>query len=143
MLLWIRAGAVQQSDSEPREAAPESAQVAETLAQVRAAVRREHAATATISADARRLVQRLEATRTLAEPVAHSHRAWLGRLVSVTRQTVYRVFTRWYLRPMLEQQNAFNRAVCDALREIVDAQAEPRSAAPGEPVAGERPADRA
>lgn len=46
----------------------------------------------------------------------------LGRLLVLVRETWNSVATKWYVRPMLHQQNLFNQAVLEAVQEILQAQ---------------------
>ena len=110
-------------------AAPDEARVAEVLAQVRAGVRQRHAVAATGTETAQSLRVMLEgavATPLLVPPTPVSHRRWLGRPIVAAKRLVYRFFTRWYLAPLIEQQNAFNRSVAAALRELTARQLELR-----------------
>ena len=108
-------------------AAPDGARVAEVLAQVRAGVRQRHAVAATGTETAQSLRVMLEgtlATPILVPPTPVSHRRWLGRPIVAAKRFVYRCFMRWYLAPLIEQQNAFNRSVAAALRELMARQRE-------------------
>ncbi len=108
-------------------AAPDDARVAAVLAQVRAEVRQRHAVAATGTATAQFLRVMLEgavATSMLVPPTPVSHRRWLGRPIVAAKRFVYRFFMRWYLAPLIEQQNAFNRSVAAALRELTARQLE-------------------
>ena len=58
----------------------------------------------------------------------------MGRPIVAMKRLVYRVFMRWYLAPILEQQNAFNRSVATVLRELTARQLElQRAVAQGQP----------
>ena len=130
------------SEDDRRPAAHDAAQVAETLAQVRVAVRQQQALAATVPTHALRLFARLEAVhaaQALAEPVPQSHRGWIGRPVSLVKQIVYSLFTKWYLQPLVQRQNAFNHAVALALQELADRQFELARAQAGEAEAREVP----
>lgn len=110
-----------------RDTAADGARVAEVLAQVRAGVRQRHAVQATGTEAARALHATLEdalARPTLVPPTPQSHRGWLGRPIVALKRVVYHVFLRWYLAPLVEQQNAFNRSVASALRELTARQLE-------------------
>ena len=113
-------------EDHPR-AAPDGARVAEVLAQVRAGVRQRHAVAVTGTETAQSLRVMLEgtlATPILVPPTPVSHRRWLGRPIVAAQRFVYRCFMRWYLAPLIEQQNAFNRSVAAALRELTARQLE-------------------
>ena len=131
-------------EDDRRAAAPDLARVAEVLTQVRAAVRQEHAVAATVPADTRHLVTRLkavQAARVLDEPMPSSHRGWLGRPISVLKRSVYSLFTKWYLQPLIHKQNAFNHAVALALQEIADRQLDLARTVADETEARKAPAD--
>ena len=124
------------SNEDQRGGAPDGAHVAEVLAQVRAGVRQRHAVQAIGTETAQSLRAKLEgvlATPLLVPPTPVSHRGWLGRPIVAAKRFVYRVFMRWYLAPLIEQQSAFNRSVAAALRELAARQLElQRAVAPGQ-----------
>jgi hypothetical protein len=102
-------------------ATPEAARVADTLARIRAGVRRRHAWTATMSESARLIpstLAQVQAAQQLQEPVPTSHRGLVGRPLVFAKKVVYRLFMRWYMRAIVEQQTAFNRAVTTALQDL-------------------------
>ena len=102
-------------------AAPEGARVAEALAQVRAEVRQRYAVAATgteIPQSLRVMLEDTLATQMLIPSPPVSHRRWLAPPIVVAKRFVYRFFMQWYLAPLIEQQNAFNRSVAAALREL-------------------------
>lgn len=99
--------------------------IAEVLQQVRSAVRQRQAEVATAREGAGEYqLQVLELRRRefVAEPQPTSHRAGLGRLIVGARKAAYHLFLKWLLRPLLEQQNAFNLASSRLLQELVEAQ---------------------
>jgi len=100
--------------------------VDEVLQRIRSGVRQRTAETGTASAragsDARR--QGLLALRQhefVAEPVPFSHRASFGRAIVFARKAVYHLFLKWLVRPVLEQQNAFNQAASRLLQDLLEA----------------------
>ena len=115
------------SNEDHAGATPDGARVAEVLAQVRAGVRQRHAVAATGTETAQSLQAMFEgavATPILVPPTPISHRRWLGRPIVAAKRFVYRFFMRWYLAPLVEQQNAFNQSVAVALRELAARQLE-------------------
>jgi hypothetical protein len=109
------------SESEPR--------VAEVLQRLRSGVRQRSAELAVLgggaAGDGQAVHQGLAAVRAreyVQEPVALSHRRRLGRLVVLSRKAFFKLFLKWFLRPVVEQQNAFNQAAGRLLQELVEAQ---------------------
>ncbi len=64
----------------------------------------------------------LETSQHLEEPVPFSARRGLGPLVVAARKAVAALFLRWYSRPLLEQQSAFNRAASLRIQELVESE---------------------
>ena len=64
----------------------------------------------------------LQVTQHLEEPVPFSGRPVLGRLVVAVRKAFVSLLLRWYSRPLVEQQSAFNRAVTLRMRDLVAGQ---------------------
>jgi hypothetical protein len=56
------------------------------------------------------------------EPVAFSPRAGIGRLLVLARKAMFKLFMKWYLHPLLQQQNAFNQTASRALAELAAGQ---------------------
>jgi hypothetical protein len=56
------------------------------------------------------------------EPVALSHRPRLGRLIVFARKAFFHLFLKWFLRPILEQQNGFNQASARLIEGLVEEQ---------------------
>ncbi len=72
-----------------------------------------------------RLTQRisdLDAQARIEEQPFTSDVPVLGRLITFIRKTWNSVATKWYVRPMLRQQNAFNQAVVLTIREVLQTQ---------------------
>jgi hypothetical protein len=57
----------------------------------------------------------------LQEPVAFSHRPRLGKLIVGSRKALFHLFLKWFLRPLIAQQNAFNQAAGRLLQELAEA----------------------
>jgi len=105
------------------KAAPggEAVEVAAVLARVRAGARQRRAELATISEELKRLppsLARVHELRYVDEPVCESHRPVVGRFIVLAKKLVYQGFMRWYLDSLVRQQNAFNRAASEALRDL-------------------------
>jgi hypothetical protein len=101
--------------------------VAAALEQLRAGVRQRHAELATMGAsggalEAHAKLLQVKEHESLREPVAISHRSGLGRWIVLARKAGYKLFGRWMMRPLLEQQNAYNAAATAALAELVEGQ---------------------
>lgn len=79
------------------------------------------AATDSVALDHARLEQALTELRRLATVNAHwgitSSWPMFGRIEVLAKRTM-RILLRWYINPIVEQQNAFNLAVLAALYEI-------------------------
>src|SRR5713226_3524037 len=70
------------------------------------------------SSSASTWLERLHARRSVREPPFRSS-AWLiGPAIVRFRQVWNWMSTEWYVRPLVEQQNAFNAEVVEALRQI-------------------------
>src|SRR3954452_21155336 len=92
---------------------PEDLRVDEVLQKVRSGVRQRRAESATLGAGGEGALNGLLALKQreyVQEPVASSHRPGLGKLIVLARKLVYKLFLKWLLRPILEQQNGFNQA---------------------------------
>jgi hypothetical protein len=64
------------------------------------------------------VVDLLEARRTVEERPFHSDKRFVGPLIAWFRTVWNNISTRWYVLPLLEQQNAFNDQVVAHLREM-------------------------
>jgi len=101
--------------------------VAAVLEQLRAGVRQRHAELATMGAaggaiEAQAKLLQVKEHEYLREPVPFSHRSGLGRWIVLARKAGYKLFGRWLVRPLLEQQNAFNQAAAAALQELMESE---------------------
>src|SRR5262245_53698435 len=56
------------------------------------------------------------------EPVPFSHRASFGKLIVLSRKAFFKLFLKWFARPVLEQQNAFNQTAARLLEELAEGQ---------------------
>ena len=104
---------------EPKETSPELPQerVAETLSRLRAGVRQRQGEVAALN-DGGRLppgVVDLLARARIEEPIPVSARPVVGRLVVLSRKLAFHLFVKWWVRPVLQQQNRFNQLVAQRL----------------------------
>jgi hypothetical protein len=109
--------------------------VAEVLQRLRSGVRQRQAEAATIgglgglgagdgSGSALGLAQGLLALKSheyVQEPVPFSHRPRFGKGVVWSRKAFFHLFLKWFIRPVLAQQNAFNQAAGRMLQELAEA----------------------
>ena len=63
------------------------------------------------------------------EPVAFSHRPGLGRVIVFARKAFYKLFLKWFMRPVLEQQNGFNQAAARLIEDLVESAGADRAGA--------------
>src|SRR5436305_11521434 len=111
------------SDS-PSPPAPDDLRVAEVLQKVRSGVRQRRAESTTLAAggeETRNGLLALKAREYVQEPVAFSHRPRWGWLVVFVRKAFFHLFLKWFLRPVLEQQNGFNQAAARLIENLVEA----------------------
>ena len=111
------------SDS-PSPPAPDDLRVAEVLQKVRSGVRQRRAESTTLAAggeETRNGLLALKAREYVQEPVAFSHRPRWGRLIVFARKAFFHLFLKWFLRPVLEQQNGFNQAAARLIEDLVEA----------------------
>lgn len=109
-------------DSGHSEGAQE-VRVAEILRRIRAGVRQRQAEVATLGGQGEGALQPLleiKAAEHVAEPHCVSHRPFLGRFIVLARKGFFHLFMKWYLRPILEQQNRFNRAASRLLQGLLE-----------------------
>ena len=98
--------------------------VEQVLQQVRSGVRQRRAESTTLAAGAeetRNGLLALKSREYVQEPVAFSHRARWGKLIVFVRKAFYKVFLKWFTRPVLEQQNGFNQAAARMIEDLVEA----------------------
>jgi hypothetical protein len=110
------------SDSPPPS--PDDLRVAEVLQKVRSGVRQRRAESATLAAggmETRNGLLMLKSREYVQEPVVFSHRPRWGRLIVFARKAFFHAFLKWYLRPLLEQQNGFNQAASRLIEDLVEA----------------------
>jgi len=99
--------------------------VEDILARLRAGVRQRRAELATVSAatdEARFKLAELTAKEFIQEPIAVSPRPVVGRLLVFARKAMFHLFFKWYMRPVVEQQNAFNQTASRLIQDLVQAE---------------------
>lgn len=99
--------------------------VAEVLQQLRAGVRQRQAELATIGAatdEARFKLVELTAKEYIQEPICVSPRPVMGRWIVFARKAFFHLLMKWYMRPVLEQQNAFNQTASRLVQDLVQSQ---------------------
>lgn len=103
------------------EQEPRSDRVGEVLQRLRAGVRQRQAEVATISGSdqARHKLAELAAREYVQEPIAVSPRPVFGRWIVLARKVIYHVVLKWFTRPVMEQQNAFNTTVSRLMQDQV------------------------
>ena len=69
-------------------------------------------------------VRELRAKAHVQERPFVSHAPLIGRFVAFFREKWNSVAAKWYIRPMLHQQNVFNQAVVQTIYEMLEAQAD-------------------
>jgi hypothetical protein len=117
-----RKGAGDRSDPElPADEAARRERVAATLERVQAGVRQRRAELATVGGgreDTRLRLAELKSLEWVEEPTPVSPRPGVGRLLVFVRKAFFHLFHKWYARPVLHQQNGFNRAAAELLAEL-------------------------
>ncbi|MBV8201435.1 MAG: hypothetical protein JOZ15_12500 [Acidobacteria bacterium] len=108
---------------------PQDPRVAEVLQQLRAGVRQRQAEAATMGGApggrAGSFAQALLAVRAaeyVEEPVPFSHRPRYGNLIVRARKAFFSFFLKWFVRPVMAQQNAFNQAAGRMLQELAESE---------------------
>lgn len=110
---------------DPDSPSPDGPRVAEVLQQVRSGVRQRRAEVTTLAAGAeetRNGLLALKSREYVQEPVALSHRPRLGRLIVFARKAFFHLFLKWFMRPVLEQQNGFNQAAARLIEDLVESE---------------------
>ena len=104
---------------------PDDLRVAEVLQQVRSGVRQRRAEAATLTAGAEEVrggLLELKQREYVREPVPLSHRLSLGKLIVLSRKAFFKLFLKWFARPVLEQQNAFNQTAARLIEDLAESQ---------------------
>ncbi|HEX7181952.1 MAG TPA: hypothetical protein VF756_08930 [Thermoanaerobaculia bacterium] len=103
----------------------DEARVAEVLQQLRAGVRQRQAELATVTAgtdEARLKIVELTSKEYIREPINVSPRPVIGSLLVFVRKAIFHLFMKWYLRPVVEQQNDFNQTASRLVQDLVQSQ---------------------
>lgn len=97
--------------------------VEQVMEQLRAGVRQRRAEAATLpEGEATKSgLLALKAHEYVREPIPFSHRPRFGRLIVLARKAFFHLFLKWFTRPVVEQQNAFNQAASRLLEDLVEA----------------------
>jgi len=99
--------------------------VEDILARLRAGVLQRRAELATVGAatdEARFKLAELTAKELVQEPIAVSPRPVVGRLLVFARKATFHLFFKWYMRPVVEQQNAFNQTASRLIQDLMQAE---------------------
>ena len=110
------------SGTEPTSPASPEIDVALVMRRLREGVRQRLAEAATLETGAAGNEGRLLALRdatVVREPVPHSARPGLGRLIVFVRKAAYHLLLKWLSRPLVAQQNLFNDAAAQWIEEHV------------------------
>jgi hypothetical protein len=102
---------------------PPDPRVEEVLQKVRSGVRQRQAEAATLGSAAeaaRSRLLELKQRELVQEPVPLSHRPSLGRWIVLSRKSFFKIFLKWFARPVLEQQNAYNQTASRLIEELVE-----------------------
>ncbi|HXU45909.1 MAG TPA: hypothetical protein VN783_10305 [Thermoanaerobaculia bacterium] len=113
--------------SGPGEArASEEERVGAVLAALRSGVRQRRAELTTLGddAEARLRLLDLKAKEFVEEPVPVSPRPMVGRFLILARKALFHLGFKWYVRPVLQQQNDFNQAVSSLAQDLARRQDE-------------------
>lgn len=103
----------------------DSARVEKALDSVRAGLRQRQAELATIDQELSKLpasLARVQEIQYVEAPQSVSHRPVVGRVIVFFKTAFYEAFMKWFMSSIIEQQNAFNRATAQALREVFERQ---------------------
>jgi response regulator RpfG family c-di-GMP phosphodiesterase len=104
---------------------PDEARVDEVLQQIRAGVRQRQAEVATLGAaseQGRHKLAELTAREYVQEPIAVSPRPLFGRWIVFSRKAFFHLFLKWFTRPVMEQQNAFNQTASRLVQDLMQGQ---------------------
>jgi hypothetical protein len=106
------------------EAESEPVRVEEVLQRLRAGVRQRQAEVATFSGhgESRHKLAELTAREFVQEPIAVSPRPFFGRWIVFGRKVIFHLFLKWFTRPVMEQQNAFNQTASRLIQDLIQSQ---------------------
>lgn len=100
----------------------EEQRVAAALAQIQASVRQRTAELSTLGdRDEHRNLRLVDLRQSefLQEPFPVSPRPVIGRLIVWIRKAMFQLFQKWHSRPLLIQQNRYNRAVRAMIEDLL------------------------
>jgi hypothetical protein len=104
---------------------PMEERVDAVLQQLRAGVRQRQAELATVGAgtdEARFKLVELTSKEYIQEPIPLSPRPVLGKWLVFARKAFFHLFMKWYMRPVLEQQNVFNQTAGRLIQDLIQGQ---------------------
>ena len=110
---------------DPDPPSPDDLRVAEVLQQVRSGVRQRRAEASTLAGGGEETLTgllELKQREYVREPVPFSHRLSLGKLIVLSRKAFFKLFLKWFARPVLEQQNAFNQTAARLIEDLAEGQ---------------------
>jgi hypothetical protein len=110
---------------EPHRRDETEPRVGEVLQQLRAGVRQRQAELATADAgtdEARFKLVELTSKEYIQEPIPLSPRPVLGKWIVFARKVFFHLIFKWYMRPVLEQQNAFNQTAGRLIQDLIQGQ---------------------
>jgi hypothetical protein len=104
---------------------PEEIRVAEVMQHIRMGVRQRQAELAawgdrTLPGEDEQRFRELQASAHIRERPFVSHVPIVGRFIAFFREKWNSVSTKWYVRPMLHQQNIFNQTVVQTIQEMLE-----------------------
>ena len=107
----------------------EEVRVAEVMQQIRVGIRQRQAELAAwgdrvLPGEDEQRFRELQASAHIRERPFVSHVPIVGRFIAFFREKWNSVAAKWYVRPMLHQQNIFNQTVVQTIREVLEAQAD-------------------
>ncbi|MEM7048818.1 MAG: hypothetical protein AAF604_04125 [Acidobacteriota bacterium] len=103
----------------------ERQEVAEVFERVKAGIRMRQGELASLGEgreEARLQLAELRRREFVDEPMPISPRPFLGRPLIFLRKAFFHLFGKWFARPVLEQQNGFNRVAGQLLDELTSSQ---------------------
>jgi hypothetical protein len=103
---------------------PSDPRVDDVLQGLRAGVRQRRAEAATLPEGeaTRGGLLALKTHEYVREPIAFSHRPSFGKVIVFARKAFFHLFLKWFTRPVMEQQNAFNQTSSRLIQDLVEAQ---------------------
>lgn len=110
--------------SDARADEPRVERVEDVLQRLRAGVRQRQAEIATLggSDQSKHKLAELTAREYVQEPIAVSPRPVLGRWIVFARKVIFHVVLKWFTRPVMEQQNAYNQTASRLIQDLTQTQ---------------------